>query len=75
MVTHDSRVAEKNSCKIFPYRRAAVWLLFLKIILFLKMTWAIDTSKETGCLADRKTLNDPKFDLVTPRTLYSTNLN
>ena len=74
MVTHDSRVAEKNSCKIFPYRRA-VWLLFLKIILFLKMTRAIDTSKEAGCLADRKTLNDPKFDLVTPRTLCSINLN
>ena len=74
MVTRDSRVAEKNSCKILPYRRV-VWLLFLKIILFLKMTRAIDTSKEAGCLADRKTLNDPKFDLVTPRTLYSTNLN
>lgn len=74
MVTRDSRVAEKNSCKIFSYRRA-VWLLFSKIILFLKMTRAIDTSKETGCLADRKTLNDPRFDLVTPRTLYSTNLN
>lgn len=74
MVARDSRVAEKNSCKIFSYRRA-VWLLFSKIILFLKMTRAIDTSKETGCLADRKTLNDPRFDLVTPRTLYSTNLN
>ena len=74
MVTRDSRVAEKNSCKIFSYRRA-VWLLFSKIILFLKMTRTIDTSKETGCLADRKTLNDPRFDLVTPRTLYSTNLN
>ena len=74
MVARDSRVAEKNSCKIFSYRRA-VWLLFSKIILFLKMTRAIDTSKETGCLADRKTLSDPRFDLVTPRTLYSTNLN
>ena len=74
MVARDSRVAEKNSCKIFSYRRA-VWLLFSKIILFLKMNRAIDTSKETGCLADRKTLNDPRFDLVTPRTLYSTNLN